>query len=60
MLEPGPMLSNPINTLSMSIGLIFGLAGLPHILMRFLRFQMLLKHAVQSFMLLVILVTSLL
>ncbi len=54
------MLSNPINTLSMSIGLIFGLAGLPHILMRFLRFQMLLKHAVQSFMLLVILVTSLL
>ena len=34
-LEPGPMLSNPINTLSMSIGLIFGLAGLPHILMRF-------------------------
>jgi len=34
-LEPGSMLSNPINTLSMSIGLIFGLAGLPHILMRF-------------------------
>jgi len=34
-LEPGSMLSNPINTLSTSIGLIFGLAGLPHILMRF-------------------------
>lgn len=34
-LRPGAMLSNPINTLSMSIGLIFGLAGLPHILMRF-------------------------
>ncbi|RSO58942.1 cation/acetate symporter ActP [Acinetobacter lactucae] len=34
-LQPGSMLSNPINTLSMSIGLIFGLAGLPHILMRF-------------------------
>lgn len=34
-LEPGPMLSNPINALSTSIGLIFGLAGLPHILMRF-------------------------
>lgn len=34
-LEPGMMLSNPINTLSTSIGLIFGLAGLPHILMRF-------------------------
>ncbi|NUG24039.1 cation/acetate symporter ActP [Acinetobacter lactucae] len=34
-LEPGSMLSNPINTLSMSMGLIFGLAGLPHILMRF-------------------------
>ena len=34
-LEPGAMLSNPINVLSTSIGLIFGLAGLPHILMRF-------------------------
>lgn len=34
-LEPGKLLSNPINTLSTSIGLIFGLAGLPHILMRF-------------------------
>ena len=34
-LEPGSMLSNPINALSTSIGLIFGLAGLPHILMRF-------------------------
>lgn len=34
-LQPGGMLSNPINALSTSIGLIFGLAGLPHILMRF-------------------------
>ena len=34
-LEPGPMLSNPITALSTSTGLIFGLAGLPHILMRF-------------------------
>lgn len=34
-LEPGSMLSNPINALSTSLGLIFGLAGLPHILMRF-------------------------
>lgn len=33
--EPGSMLSNPINALSTSLGLIFGLAGLPHILMRF-------------------------
>lgn len=54
------MLSNPINTLSMSIGLIFGLAGLPHILMRFLQYQMLLKHAVQYFTLLAILDISLL
>ncbi len=34
-LEPGTMLSNPINALSTSLALIFGLAGLPHILMRF-------------------------
>lgn len=34
-LAPGSMLANPINTLSTAIGLIFGLAGLPHILMRF-------------------------
>lgn len=34
-LQPGSMLANPINALSTSIGLIFGLAGLPHILMRF-------------------------
>ena len=34
-LLPGSMLSNPINALSTSIALIFGLAGLPHILMRF-------------------------
>ena len=34
-LAPGKMLANPVNTLSTAIGLIFGLAGLPHILMRF-------------------------
>jgi cation/acetate symporter len=33
---PGSMLSNPINAVSMALGLVFGLAGLPHILMRFL------------------------
>ncbi len=32
---PASMLSNPINVASMALGLVFGLAGLPHILMRF-------------------------
>jgi len=32
---PGSMLANPINVASMALGLVFGLAGLPHILMRF-------------------------
>jgi cation/acetate symporter len=32
---PGSMLSNPVNVASMALGLVFGLAGLPHILMRF-------------------------
>lgn len=32
---PGSMLADPINTASLSLGLLFGIAGLPHILMRF-------------------------
>ncbi|MCP1645694.1 cation/acetate symporter [Pseudomonas citronellolis] len=32
---PGSMLANPVNVASMAIGLVFGLAGLPHIMMRF-------------------------
>lgn len=32
---PGSMLDNPINVASLSLGLLFGIAGLPHILMRF-------------------------
>ena len=32
---PGTLLSDPISTLSLSLGAVFGLAGLPHILMRF-------------------------
>ncbi|WP_460419189.1 cation/acetate symporter [Pseudomonas sp. microsymbiont 2] len=32
---PGSMLANPVNVASMALGLVFGLAGLPHILMRF-------------------------
>lgn len=32
---PGSMLANPLNVASMALGLVFGLAGLPHILMRF-------------------------
>src|SRR3954467_8873633 len=34
-LEPGLFLASPIDTLSLGIGLVFGPAGLPHILMRF-------------------------
>nr|WP_278955995.1 cation acetate symporter [Pseudomonas alcaligenes] len=32
---PGAMLADPINAASLSLGLVFGIAGLPHILMRF-------------------------
>ena len=32
---PGKLLSDPINAISLAMGLMFGLAGLPHILMRF-------------------------
>ena len=32
---PGSMLADPINAASMSLGLVFGIAGLPHIRMRF-------------------------
>jgi cation/acetate symporter len=34
-LEPGLRFSNPIDTLSLGLGLVLGTAGLPHILMRF-------------------------
>uniref|UniRef100_UPI0033419917 cation acetate symporter n=1 Tax=Castellaniella defragrans TaxID=75697 RepID=UPI0033419917 len=32
---PGMMLKDPISTISLSLGMMFGTAGLPHILMRF-------------------------
>lgn len=32
---PASLMSNPVNAVSMSLGLVFGIAGLPHILMRF-------------------------
>ena len=32
---PGSLLADPINAVSLSLGLVFGIAGLPHILMRF-------------------------
>jgi len=32
---PGAMLSDPVSTVSMSLGLVFGTAALPHIMMRF-------------------------
>jgi cation/acetate symporter len=34
-LKPGLFLANPIDTVSLGIGLVLGTAGLPHILMRF-------------------------
>ena len=33
--SPGKLLQDPINAISLAMGLMFGLAGLPHILMRF-------------------------
>ena len=32
---PGTLMSDPVTAVSMSLGLVFGTAGLPHILMRF-------------------------
>ncbi|MHC2148249.1 cation acetate symporter [Pseudomonas sp. 210_17 TE3656] len=34
-MAPGGLLGNPIDTLSLAVGMMFGTAGLPHILMRF-------------------------
>lgn len=34
-MSPGSLLSDPVSAVSMSLGLVFGTAGLPHILMRF-------------------------
>ncbi len=34
-LSPGPQVANPINAISLGMALMFGTAGLPHILMRF-------------------------
>lgn len=35
LLAPGRLLADPLTALSLSLGLVFGTAGLPHILMRF-------------------------
>ncbi len=35
LLAPGPLLKDPVNAISLAMGLMFGTAGLPHILMRF-------------------------
>jgi cation/acetate symporter len=35
LLQPGGLLADPVNAISMCLGLMFGTAGLPHILMRF-------------------------
>lgn len=34
-LEPGGLVSNPVDAISLGLALVFGTAGLPHILMRF-------------------------
>ena len=34
-MAPGGLVSNPIDSISLGVGLMFGTAGLPHILMRF-------------------------
>jgi cation/acetate symporter len=34
-LTPGPMVANPVSAISLGLALMFGTAGLPHILMRF-------------------------
>lgn len=34
-MAPGGLLANPVEAISLGLGLIFGTAGLPHILMRF-------------------------
>ncbi len=35
LMEPGSLLSDPVTAISLGLGLMFGTAGLPHILMRF-------------------------
>ena len=35
MMAPGKLMADPISALSLSLGLLFGTAGLPHIMMRF-------------------------
>ena len=35
-MQPGGLISDPISAISLGIALMFGTAGLPHILMRFL------------------------
>ncbi|RBH36302.1 cation acetate symporter, partial [Pseudomonas sp. MWU13-2860] len=34
-LAPGGLVSNPVDALSLGLGMMFGTAGLPHVLMRF-------------------------
>ena len=34
-MEPGSLISNPLSAISLGLALMFGTAGLPHILMRF-------------------------
>ena len=47
---PGSLLADPVTATSMGLGLMFGTAGLPHILMRFLLFRTLKKHVNQCSM----------
>ena len=49
-LFPGKLISDPISAISLGLALIFGTAGLPHILMRFLQSQMLKVQEFQLFL----------
>ena len=41
---PGKLAANPIDALSLGLALMFGTAGLPHILMRFFTVKTQKKH----------------
>lgn len=43
-MKPGGLVKDPISALSLGLGLMFGTAGLPHILMRFFTVSDAAKH----------------
>ena len=55
---PGKLAANPIDALSLGLALMFGTAGLPHILMRFFTVKTQKKRVNQLSLQQVLLVTS--